>query len=162
LGGGQVAGIGLFHDDHPAILPEFPGKLSPADVHGKNLCGAVLQQAIGESTGGCAQVKRGHAGDIQMKMVQGLFQLVSAAAYIFIAGIQGKTVIGFDGIAGFAGGLVVDADLSGENGAFGAFTAFAKAAFNQGLVKASHVEMNSNFFMCAAGNPGIKVRWRID
>jgi hypothetical protein len=97
-----------------------------------------------------------------MKMVQGLFQLVSAAAYIFIAGIQGKTVIGFDGIAGFAGGLVVDADLSGENGAFGAFTAFAKAAFNQGLVKASHVEMNSNFFMCAAGNPGIKVRWRID
>jgi hypothetical protein len=35
-------------------------------------------------------------------------------------------------------GLGVDADLSGENGAFGALAAFAKAAFNQGLVEASH------------------------
>jgi hypothetical protein len=91
-----------------------------------------------------------------MKMPQGVFQLVAAATDVFIAGIEGKLVTGFDGIAGFAGGLGVDADLSGQNGAFGALAAFAKAAFNQGLVKASHVEMNSNFFMCATGNPAIK------
>jgi hypothetical protein len=34
--------------------------------------------------------------------------------------------------------LGVDADLSGEDGALGAFAAFAKAAFNQGLVEANH------------------------
>jgi hypothetical protein len=28
--------------------------------------------------------------------------------------------------------------LSGKNGAFGALAAFAKAAFNQGLIEASH------------------------
>jgi hypothetical protein len=84
-----------------------------------------------------------------MKMVEGVFQLVAAAADIFIARIEGKTVIGLDGIAGFAGGLGVDADLSGEDGAFGAFAAFAKAAFNQGLVKASHVQMISNSLFCA-------------
>jgi hypothetical protein len=133
-----MARIGFFHDDHPAILPEFPGKLAPADVHGKNLCGAVLQQTIGEPAGGCAQVERVHSGDIQMKMIQGMFQFVAAAADVFIAGIKGKLVIRLDGIAGFADGLGVDADLSGEDGAFGALAAFAKAAFNQGLVKASH------------------------
>jgi hypothetical protein len=73
-----------------------------------------------------------------MKMVQGLFQLVAATADVFIAGIEGNLVVGLDGIAGFAGGLGIDADLSGNNGAFGAFAAFAKAAFNQSLVKASH------------------------
>jgi hypothetical protein len=55
-------------------------------------------------------------------------------------------------------GLGIDADLSGENGAFGAFAAFAKAAFNQGLVKASHVEMNAiPLSIRAVGNPEIKV-----
>ena len=132
-----MARIGFFHDNHPAVLPEFPGELPPADVHGKNPCGAVLQQAIGKSAGGRAEVERGYSDDIQMKMVQGLFQFVAAAADVFIAGIEGKTVIGLDGIAGFAGGLGVDADLTGEDGAFGAFAAFTKAAFNQGLVKAS-------------------------
>jgi hypothetical protein len=71
-------------------------------------------------------------------MMQGMFQLVAAAANVFFAGVEGKLVAGFDGIAGFVGGLGVDADLPGEYGAFGAFTAFAKAAFNQRLVEASH------------------------
>jgi hypothetical protein len=44
-------------------------------------------------------------------------------------------------------GLGVDADLAGKNGAFGAFAAFTKAAFNQGLVEASHVEINLVSFL---------------
>jgi hypothetical protein len=137
-----MARIGFFHDDHPAILPEFPGELPPADVHGKNFFGAVLQQAISESAGGGAQVESGDSSGLQMKMVEGVFQFVAAAADVFVAGLEDKLVIRLDGIAGFAGGLGVDADLSGEDGAFGAFATFAKAAFNQGLIKASHVEMN--------------------
>jgi hypothetical protein len=133
-----MARIGFFHDDHPAILPEFPGELTTANVHGKNFRRAMLQQTIGESAGGRAQVEHGRSCDIQMKILQGMFQLVAAAADVFIAGTEGKLVIGLDGIAGFVGGLGVDADLSGKNGAFGALAAFAKAAFNQGLVEASH------------------------
>jgi hypothetical protein len=71
-------------------------------------------------------------------MAQGMFQLVAAAADVFFAGVESDLVTGFDGIAGFVGGLGVDADLAGEDGAFGAFAAFAKAAFNQRLVEASH------------------------
>ena len=119
--------------------------MAPANVHGKNFRRAVLQQTIGESAGGCAQVERGQSGDIQLKMAQGVFQFVAAAADVFIADIEGKLVIGFDGIAGFVGGLGVDADLSGENGAFGAFAAFTKAAFNQCLVEANHVKIKPAF-----------------
>jgi hypothetical protein len=75
---------------------------------------------------------------------------VAAAADVFIAGIEGELVVGLDRIAGFAGGLGIDADLSGEDGAFGAFAAFAKAAFNQGLIKASHMEMNLLSFLSHA------------
>jgi hypothetical protein len=90
-------------------------------------------------------------------MAQGMFQFVAATADVFLVRVQGEPVIRFDGVAGFVRGLGIDADLSGENGAFGAFAAFAKSAFNQGLVKASHVEMNAIPLMRAVGNPEIKV-----
>jgi hypothetical protein len=133
-----MAGVGLFHDDNAGVVPELPGELPPANVHGKNLGCTVLQQTIGESAGGRAQVERRESGNIQLKMAQGVFQLVAAAADVFLVRVQGKPVIGLDGVAGFVGGLGVDADLSGNNGAFGTFAAFTKAAFNQCLVEASH------------------------
>jgi hypothetical protein len=112
--------------------------LPPANIHGKNLRRAVLQQTIGESAGGRAQVERHQSGDIQLKMEQGMFQFVAAAADVFFARIQGEPVIGFDGVTWLVRGLGIDADLAGKNGAFGAFAAFAKAVFNQSLVEASH------------------------
>jgi hypothetical protein len=133
-----MAGVGFFHDDNAAVVPELPGELAPANVHGKNLRRAVLQQTIGESAGGCAQVERRQSGDIQLKVEQGMFQFVAATADVFFARDQGELVIGFDGVTRFVRGLVVDADLAGKNGAFGAFAAFTKAAFNQCLVEASH------------------------
>ncbi len=138
LRGGEVAGVGFFHDHDPAVLAEFPGELALADVHGKNLGRAVLEQAIGETAGGSAEVDGGESGHVQLEMAEGVFQLVAAAADVFFGGRQCQRVIRLDGIAGFVGALGVDADLSGEDGAFGAFTAFAKAAFHQCLVEASH------------------------
>jgi hypothetical protein len=153
-----MARVGLFHDDDARVVPELPGELPPANVHGKNLRRAVLQQTIGESAGGRAQVERRESGDVQLEMAQGVFQFVAAAADVFLVRVQGELVIRFDGVTGFVRGLGIDADLSGENGAFGAFAAFAKAAFNQGLVKASHVEMNAiPLSIRAVGNPEIKV-----
>ena len=84
------------------------------------------------------EIERRQSCDIQLKMAQGVFQFVAAAADVFLVRVQGELVIGFDGVTGFVGGLGVDADLAGKNGAFGAFAAFTKAAFNQSLVEASH------------------------
>ena len=71
-------------------------------------------------------------------MDQGVFQLVPAAADVFFPGIKGERVGGFDRVAGLACGLKVDADLAGEDKAFGLFAAFTKAAFNQGMVESDH------------------------
>jgi len=93
--------------------------------------GAGLEQAIGEPAGGGAEVDGDEAGDIEMKVVQGVFQFKAAATDIFFAGFQCKDVVGLDGVAGFLGGLAVDADLAGEDGAFGFFAAFTKPALHQ-------------------------------
>ena len=60
-GRGQGAGVGFFHDHDAGIAPEFPGQLAAPDIHRINQGRAVLQQAIGESAGGRAQINGGHA-----------------------------------------------------------------------------------------------------
>ena len=79
--GGQVARVGLFHDDHALVLPQFPSELAPAYVHGKNFCRAVLEQAVGESAGGSAEVERDQSFHVELKMIQRVFQLVTAAQF---------------------------------------------------------------------------------
>ena len=78
------------------------------------------------------------SGHVELKMLERVFEFVAAAADVFFAGLEREGVIGFDRVTGFKGGLGVDADLAGEDGAFGFFAAFAKAAFNQRLIEAGH------------------------
>ena len=133
-----MARIGFFHDHHAFILAQFPRELALADIHGKNFCRAALQQTIRKAAGGGAEVERGEAGDIQLKMNEGVFEFVAAAADVFFRRDQNNFVRGPDGVAGLAGGMAVDADLAGEDGAFGAFAAVAEAAFNERLIKSGH------------------------
>src|SRR6516162_6032858 len=132
--------VGFFHDDDPAVLPEFPGELAAADVHGKNLGGAVLEKTIREAAGGRTKVKGSKSGHVQLKMVQGMFELVAAAAGVFFGRFQRQVVIRSNVVAGFVCRLGVDADLSGKDRAFGTFAALTKATVNQSLVEASHYE----------------------
>ena len=67
---GQMPRVGLFHDDNALVLAEFPRKLAPAHVHGKHLGRAALEQAIGETAGGRAEVKRDQAVHVQLKMIR--------------------------------------------------------------------------------------------
>jgi hypothetical protein len=133
-----MAGIGFFHDDHARVLPQFPCELPLPYIHGEDPGGPVLQQAVREAAGGRAQIERDQPGHVESKMDQGVFQLVPAAADVFFPGIEGERVGGFDRVAGLACGLKVDADLAGEDKAFGLFAAFTKAAFNQGMVESDH------------------------
>src|SRR5258706_16027514 len=94
------------------------------------------------------------AGDVEIKVEQGVFEFVAAPADEFLRRVQGQGVAGFDGVAGLARGLGVDADLSGEDGAFGLFTAVAQAAFHQGLVEANHAAR------VTARRAGVTCGWR--
>lgn len=46
---GQVARIDPFQNHDPRVLPQLPGELSLADVHGDDTVRSMLQQAVGES-----------------------------------------------------------------------------------------------------------------
>ena len=91
-----MSGVGFFHDDHAVVLAEFPRKLATAHVHGKNLGRAALQQAIGETAGGGAEINAPPARDVELKMFERVFELVAAAADEFFAGVEGEFIAGFD------------------------------------------------------------------
>ena len=44
--GGDIADVGALHGHHPGIVADFPGQLAIAHINGKDLPGALLQQAV--------------------------------------------------------------------------------------------------------------------
>src|SRR5579872_4228024 len=69
-------------------------------------------------------------------MVERMFELFAAATDVFRRLEQGKLIVFTNGIAGFAGGLLIDADLSSHDGAARFFPALTQAAGDQCLVEA--------------------------
>jgi hypothetical protein len=55
-------------------------------------------------------------------------------------------VVSFYRIAGFAGKLLIDSDLAGENGAFGLFPALAESTLNQCLIQSAHATTDTHVF----------------
>jgi hypothetical protein len=108
------------------------------DIDGIDLRNAALEEAISESAGRSAKIDRALIGHIELKMVERVLQLEPAAADEFLRRIQREFVILTNRIAWFAGNLIVDANLTGEDGAFGPFPAFTKPTVNQCLVQAEH------------------------
>ena len=71
-------------------------------------------------------------------MGEPMFKLVAATTDEFIPGIYREFVRWTNRVAWFAGGLLVDPDLAGHDGAFGLFTAFTESTLHQRLVQSSH------------------------
>src|SRR5207237_9685724 len=111
-----------------------------AAIYREYLLRAVLEQAIGEPAGGGAEVNGHGPFHLQLKVNQGVFQLVAAAADVFIPGLEFDPVVRADRVAGFVGGVPVDFDEAGQDGALGLFPAFAQTAFNESVIEAGHVE----------------------
>jgi hypothetical protein len=109
-----------------------------ADIHGEDARGTMLQQAIGESSGRGTQVDRIQTIRVEGKMAQGVFELMPAAADIFVAGCDLQNIPIPYPIAGFAGGLAVDPDLPGHDGTLRLLAALRQAALVQGDIKAFH------------------------
>lgn len=146
MGGGQLPGIGPFEDGDARILSEFPGELAVADVDGVNGSRAVLEEAIGETAGAGAQIKRAGTGHRQDEVKQGMLQFVAAPGHEPFRGDQFQVGIGGGGIAGFAGGLPIDPDLPGEDGGLGLGTGRAEAALDKALVQAGHGDQAFRLF----------------
>lgn len=106
-------------------------------IHGMDGGCAVLEQAIGESSGTGAQVDALTGVDRNGEMVQGMLEFVAASGNIPIPAEQLDSVTVADPITGFFGGVPVDSDLSSHDRSLGLRTRFAKTAVHQGLIDAS-------------------------
>src|SRR5262245_57859663 len=98
----------------------------------------MLEEAVSETAGGGAQVHGGLFGDGEAEVLEGVFEFAAAAADIAFGGDQDELVLSTDGIAGFTGEAIIDADLSGEDGALGLLAAFAQAALDQRHIHPLH------------------------
>ena len=133
---GQAPGVGAFPHNDPGVLSEFPGQLSVSYIHGVDGSCAVLEQAIGESSGAGTQVDTLTGVDREGEMLEPVLELVAASGNVPIPAEQLNSVTLADPIAGFFGRVTVDADLSGHDGTLGLRTGFAKTSVHQNLIDA--------------------------
>jgi hypothetical protein len=114
--------------------------LALADIYCEYFCRAVLEEAICEPTGGSAKVERGEIGNVQLKMHQRVFQFVAAATHKFFYSIERDFVGWLYGVAGFLGGMTVDAHLAGNDEPLGALATIAQRAFDESLIETEHAD----------------------
>ena len=62
--------VGSLHDDDPLVLPKPVVELAIPNVDRKDLDRTSLQQAIGETTGRCAEVGDGPPGRIVAERIE--------------------------------------------------------------------------------------------
>src|SRR5581483_767729 len=111
-------------------------------IDGINLRGAMLQKAVREPAGGSAQVNGHRAVDLKLEMLQSMFEFQTAPADIFFGSNQGELIHRLHQVARLAGGLPIDGDMAGHDGAARFFATLAQPALNQRLIQPMprHVE----------------------
>ena len=142
IGGGHVADVEVFAADDAGVIAEFPDELVGSDIVGVDSSGAVLEEAVGETAGGSADIEGDEAGDVDVEVVQGAFEFEAAAADVARGFFDAEDGVEGNEGAGFEAGLIVDEDLAGEDEAFGLFAGGAEALLNESLIQtgASHGE----------------------
>ena len=119
--GGEEAGVGAFAQGDAGIVAELLGDLTVAGVDGKDGDGAVLEHAVGEASGGGADVDAGEAGERDGPVGDGVLEFEAAAADVFEIGTeQADGCRRSDGGAGLVDALLVDEDAAGEDEGLGA------------------------------------------
>jgi hypothetical protein len=130
--GSELAGVGALHEGDAGIAAEALGDLAVAGIDGENAGGSVLEHAIDEASGGGADVEAESAGEVDLPVTEGLFELEAPAAYVAKIFAE-ETQRGFfgDRAARFLDLLLIDEDTPGEDERLGAFAAGNQSAFDQ-------------------------------
>ena len=144
LGGERVrleqAGVGALHEGDAGVAAERVGDLAVAGVDGKDAGRAVLEEAVGEASGGGADVQAGEVLDGDRPVGEGAFELQAAAADVAeVVAEQAE-----DGVGGDRGSRLVDAldgffrgadqDASGEDEGLGAFAGLGVSSVNEEFI----------------------------
>lgn len=74
----DVHRVGPFHDHHPRIPSELPGKRSVRRINRIDLFCASLQEAVDETADVASEIRANHAMNVEGKGVQGCGELLSS------------------------------------------------------------------------------------
>ncbi len=136
IAGREQARICTLHERDARVVAEGLGNLAVAGVDGQYAVRAVLQQAIGEATGGRADVQAKSAAYLDGPVGQGRFQLEAAAAHVaHLAAQQADRRVEGDGMAGLFEFLLADEDAPGQDQGLGPLPGRRQAALHQQFVE---------------------------
>lgn len=131
----KVAGIETLVQNDARMGAQFPIDLAGAGIDAVNARGAVLQQAIGEATGGGSHVETNFTGGIDGKLRESGFEFQATAAYVF-QWLGDDDVRRFSyGMTGFVGFLAIDGDFSRKDEGLRFLTRFDQALIQHGDVE---------------------------
>ena len=134
-GTGEVAGVDPFHDCHARVAAQAPGQLTATDIHSVDPGRPMLEEAIGEASGGGSEVDGDKTLDVELEMAERVFEFDAAAADVTFGGEEIDLILRSGGSAGFVGDLMIELDEAGEDEAAGLFATGAEAAGDEGLVQ---------------------------
>ena len=136
VAGVKKAGVGALHEGHAGIVAERLGDLAVAGIDGEDAGGAVLEHAVGEAAGGGTGIQTKAAGEVDVPVVKGGFELESAATDVAQIGAEEANgdIVG-DGVTRLVGLLFVDEDAAGEDEGLSAFACRDESAFDEKFVQ---------------------------
>jgi hypothetical protein len=118
-------------DDNARIPAQFPVELAFANIDGMHARGVTLEQTIREAARRCAEVGTNEAGARDGERVECGFELVAAAACVFLCSLDDEHSVFRDQVAGLMGELPVNADCSRENESLRFLAAFRQTASDE-------------------------------
>jgi hypothetical protein len=119
---GKVAGVGFLKQADPRILTKAKIDLSVPGIDCNDSRSPVLQQAIGKTAGGSADIQTNLALHVDLPVFQSFFQLKAAAAHVLqVFPKQTNLGVRVNGSAGFLDFLPVDQYVASEDERLGSF-----------------------------------------
>ena len=106
-----------------------------ADVNRINFCGAALQQAIGKTSRGRADIQRDLSVHVDFEMIESAFQLQCAAPHIFACRLNCDRRLRIEKLRCLYRKPSADLDLPGHHGALRLLAACEQALLDQKLIK---------------------------
>jgi len=134
---GQEAGIGALAKGDTGIVAELLGDLAVAGVNSQDRSCAVLEHAVGEASGGGADIDTGETGERDGPVFEGALELEATAADVLEVGAEeADDGFGGDRRAGLVDALLADEDAASEDEGLGAFARGGIALIDEELVEA--------------------------
>src|SRR5215813_6286758 len=111
----EGARVRLLHDDDPRVAPQAGVQLPGAHIDGIHARGPALEETIGETAGGRANVEADLADDVDVEVIKGVGQLLTGATDKGRSPSQLHLGLGRDQGAGFVDSLPVHEYIAGHD-----------------------------------------------